>query len=125
MRALLLEVENAGQHRALGFVQFPVRVRVHYERPQFTRRMRGDLALYRSSHPDRAADQIRNRVYHDHERRQDPGNQPHDRNGIFARQLRMLAGDSSGDEFAQYYMKEHSQSKPGRPTDDAQADSSE
>ena len=123
MRAFLLEVENAGQHRALGFIQFPVCMCMHHERPQLARRVRGNVVVYRGRHPDSAAYQVRDRVNNYYERRQEPRDQSHDRYSILARQFRVLTGDGPGYEFAQYYMKEHGQSEPGGSADHAQAHS--
>jgi|GEM_PF-3000446 len=123
MRAFLLEVENTREHCPLGFIQLPMRVCVHHECPQFTRRVRGYFVLYGSGHPNSAANEVCEGVYDNHERSQNTGKQPHDRDGIFARQLRVLPGDRPRHKFAQYYMKEHRQSEPGRATHHAQADS--
>lgn len=90
MCALLFEVENTGEHCPLGFVQLAVRMCMHHQRPQFTRRVCGYFALHGRGHPGGAADQIRNGVDDDHKRRQNPRHQPHDRHCILSRKLRVL-----------------------------------
>ncbi|HWG35231.1 MAG TPA: hypothetical protein VN650_13770 [Gemmatimonadaceae bacterium] len=125
MRPLLLEVEDAREHRSLGFVELAVRVRVHYERSQLVRRVRRNLILDHGVHSECTRNQTGDRVDDDYERREDLADKAHHRNRILTGNIRVLPGDSSRHQLADYYMKKDSQGEPGRPAYHTEADRAE
>ncbi len=120
VRALLLEVKYARQHRALGLVQLAVRMRVHHERSQLIRRVSRNFVLHNGGHSNRAGNQIRHSVHHYHKRGENAADQSNDGNRVFSRERRMLARDCPGHELADYYMEENCQREPRRAPHHAQ-----
>ena len=125
MRALLLEVEHAGEHRPLGFVELAVRVRVHHQRPKLIRRVCRNFVLDHSVHTECPRHKARDGVDDYYERREDLADKSHDGHCVLPSSLRVLSGDCPRHQLADNYMKENSEREPGRPTHNAQPDGAE
>lgn len=92
-------------------------MRVHYERSELIGRMRRYVVFHHGVHSERTRNEARDRVDDDNKRREDLADEPHNWNRVLACSLRMLSGDGSGNQLADYYMKQDSECEPGRPAD--------
>lgn len=122
VRALLLEVEHAGEHRPLRLIELAVRVRTHHQRPQLVRRVRRNVVLDNRLHSKRTSHKAGNRVDRYDYRCKDAPEQTHHRYRILSRGLGMLARQGTGYEFAHYYMEQGGQGEPRQPANHTKSD---